>query len=78
MPSFVLAELQAIADSNDRMRRARGRRGLDILNKLRSHPKVDFQIYDRELPEFTGQPVDMKLVILAKHLDGKIITATLT
>ena len=74
MPSFVLAELQAIADSNDRMRRARGRRGLDILNKLRSHPKVDFQIYDRELPEFAGQPVDMKLVILAKHLDGKIIT----
>ena len=74
MPSFVLAELQAIADSNDRMRRARGRRGLDILNKLRAHPKIDFQIYDRELPEFAGQPVDMKLVVLAKHLDGKIIT----
>jgi uncharacterized protein YacL len=74
MPTFVLAELQAIADSNDRMRRARGRRGLDILNKLRAHPKVDFQIYDRDLPEFAGQPVDMKLVVLAKHLDGKIIT----
>lgn len=74
MPSFVLAELQAIADSNDRMRRARGRRGLDILNKLRSHPKIDFQIYDRDLPEFAGHPVDMKLVVLAKHLDGKIIT----
>lgn len=74
MPGFVLAELQAIADSNDRLRRARGRRGLDILNKLRTQPMMDFQIYDRELPEFAGQPVDMKLVILAKHLEGKLIT----
>lgn len=74
MPGFVLAELQAIADSSDRLRRARGRRGLDILNKLRSQPRIEFQIYDRELPEFAGQPVDMKLVILAKHLEGKIIT----
>ncbi len=74
MPGFVLAELQAIADSNDRLRRARGRRGLDILNKLRAHPNIDFQIYDRDLPEFAGQPVDMKLVILAKQLEGKIIT----
>lgn len=74
MPGFVLAELQAIADSSDRLRRARGRRGLDILNKLRAQPKIDFQIYDRDLPEFAGQPVDMKLVILAKHLEGKIIT----
>lgn len=74
MPGFVLAELQSIADSSDRLRRARGRRGLDILNKLRAHPNIDFQIYDRELPEFAGQPVDMKLVILAKQLEGKIIT----
>ncbi|QDV25042.1 PIN/TRAM domain-containing protein [Aureliella helgolandensis] len=74
MPGFVLAELQAIADSNDRLRRARGRRGLDILNRLRTQPNIEFQIYDRELPEFAGQPVDMKLVILAKHLEGKIIT----
>ncbi len=74
MPGFVLAELQSIADSNDRLRRARGRRGLDILNKLRSQSNIDFQIYDRELPEFAGQPVDMKLVILAKHLEGKLIT----
>ncbi len=74
MPGFVLAELQAIADSNDRLRRARGRRGLDILNRLRTQPKIEFQIYDRDLPEFAGQPVDMKLVILAKHLEGKLIT----
>jgi uncharacterized protein YacL len=74
MPSFVLSELQAIADSSDRLRRARGRRGLDILNKLRTLKKIDFQIYERELPEFAGQTVDMKLVVLAKHLEGKIVT----
>lgn len=74
MPRFVLAELQAIADSGDRLRRSRGRRGLDILNRLRNDPSVDLQIYDRELPEFAGQPVDMKLVLLAKHLEGKVVT----
>jgi uncharacterized protein YacL len=74
MPRFVIAELQAIADSSDRLRRARGRRGLDIMNRLRSNEKVDVQIFDRELPEFAGQPVDMKLVLLAKHLEGKVIT----
>jgi uncharacterized protein YacL len=74
MPQFVIAELQAIADSNDKLKRNRGRRGLDILNRLRSDPKVDLMIYDRELPEFVGQPVDQKLVLLAKHLEGKVVT----
>jgi uncharacterized protein YacL len=74
MPRFVIAELQGIADSSDKMRRSRGRRGLDILNKLRGNSKVDLQIFDSDLPEFAGQPVDMKLVLLAKHLSGKIVT----
>ncbi len=74
MPQFVIAELQAIADSSDKLRRNRGRRGLDILNRLRSDPKVDLMIYDRELPEFVGQPVDQKLVLLAKKLEGKVVT----
>lgn len=74
MPRFVLAELQAIADSNDKMRRARGRRGLDMLNRLRTSEGVDLKIYDRETPDMAGQPVDMKLVLLAKHLEGKIVT----
>ena len=74
MPQFVIAELQAIADSNDKLKRNRGRRGLDILNRLRSDSKVDLMIYDRELPEFAGQPVDQKLVLLAKHLEGKVVT----
>lgn len=74
MPRFVLSELQGIADSSDKMRRARGRRGLDILNRLRNNQSVDLKIHDTEIPEMAGQPVDMKLVLLAKHLEGKIIT----
>jgi uncharacterized protein YacL len=74
MPRFVLSELQSIADSGDKLRRARGRRGLDILNRLRNNKNIDLKIYDRELPEMEGQPVDMKLVLLAKHMEGKIVT----
>jgi uncharacterized protein YacL len=74
MPRFVLAELQAIADSSDRLRRSRGRRGLDILNRLRSDENVDLKIHDRETPDMEGEPVDMKLVLLAKTLDGKVVT----
>lgn len=74
MPRFVLSELQNIADSADKLRRARGRRGLDILNRLRTSQGVDLKIYDRETPEMAGQPVDMKLVLLAKHLEGKVVT----
>ncbi len=74
MPRFVLAELQRIADSSDKLRRSRGRRGLDILNRLRGDKNVDLQIFDRELPELAGQPVDMKLVLLAKHMEGKVVT----
>ena len=74
MPRFVITELQAIADSSDRLRRSRGRRGLDILNNLRVNPKVELEIYDRELPEFAGQSVDLKLVALAKHVVGKLVT----
>jgi uncharacterized protein YacL len=74
MPRFVISELQGIADSSDRLRRSRGRRGLDILNRLRANADVDLQIFDRDLPEFTGQPVDLKLVLLAKHIEGKLIT----
>lgn len=74
LPRFALSELQGIADSSDKLRRQRGRRGLDILNRLRADPTVDLQIFDRDLPEFAGHPVDMKLVLLAKHLEGKVVT----
>lgn len=74
MPGFVLLELQNIADSNDKMRRTRGRRGLDILQTLQNNRAIDFSIDESELPEMVNQPVDMKLVLLAKHLGGKIMT----
>lgn len=74
MPRFALAELQNIADSSDKLRRDRGRRGLDILNRLRNHPEIDFSIYERELPEMLNQTVDMKLVLLARYLEGKLVT----
>jgi len=74
IPRFVISELQAVADSSDRLKRSRGRRGLDILNRVRSNKKNDIQIFDRELPELAGQAVDLKLVLLAKHLDGKVVT----
>lgn len=74
MPRFVLSELQGIADSSDKMRRARGRRGLDVLDRLRNNQSIDFKIYDRELPEMQGQPVDLKLLLLARHLEGKVVT----
>ena len=74
MPRFVLAELQGIADSSDKLRRSRGRRGLDILNRLRTNPDVDLKVYDRETPEMANQPVDMKLVLLAKRMEGKLVT----
>lgn len=74
MPRFALTELQAIADSSDKLRRARGRRGLDVLNRMRGNPNLDFKIYDRELPEMKGQSVDIKLLTLARHLGGKVVT----
>lgn len=74
MPQFVIAEIQHIADSSEKLRRDRGRRGLDILNRLKSDKHVDLLIFDHDLPEFEGQPVDQKLVLLAKHLEGKVVT----
>jgi uncharacterized protein YacL len=74
MPRFALSELQAIADSSDKLRRTRGRRGLDVLNRMRADENVDLMIFDRELPELAGQTVDLKLVLLAKHLEGKVVT----
>ena len=74
VPRFVIAEIQMLADGADKSKRSRGRRGLDILQRLRGNHDVDIQIYDRELPEFEGQDADRKLLILAKHLEGRLIT----
>ncbi len=74
MPRFAIVELQRIADSSDRGRRTRGRRGLDILNRLQKMKGVDLHIDDSDLPEFKGQPVDLKLVALTRHIEGKLVT----
>lgn len=74
VPAFILEELRHIADSEDVLKRNRGRRGLDILNAMRKSPRVKVQIYDlpRGLNE-TGE-VDTKLVKVAQRLGAKIIT----
>src|SRR5262245_29206717 len=75
VPRFVLQELQTIADSSDKLRRNRGRRGLDILNRLQKSPGIEVRIHDAEIPELAGvKEVDQRLVILAKHLGGKVVT----
>src|ERR1700733_1141840 len=75
VPRFVLQELQGIADSSDKLRRNRGRRGLDILNKLQKSTGVEVRIHDAEIPEMAGiREGDQKLAILAKHLGGRVVT----
>jgi uncharacterized protein YacL len=75
VPRFVLQELQTIADSSDKLRRNRGRRGLDVLNRLQKAGTIEVKIYDAEPPELRGiREVDQKLVLLARNLGGKIVT----
>lgn len=71
-PRFVLGELQAIADSGDPVRRARGRRGLEVLDALQREPHVELDITDDLVPEVTD--VDAKLVALSKRIDGVLVT----
>jgi len=72
IPRFVLKELQQIADSADPLKRARGRRGLEILDKLKKIPNVQIRIHQQDFPE--TKEVDAKLIKLAKILEAKIIT----
>lgn len=72
VPGFVLEELRHIADSSDTLKRNRGRRGLDILNKMQKEATVPIQITEQSFDEIPE--VDSKLVKLAKILKGKIVT----
>ncbi len=75
VPRFVLQELQGIADSSDKIRRNRGRRGLDVLKKMQSNPKVELQMHEGNLPELREvQKVDERLVVLAKSMSGRVVT----
>jgi uncharacterized protein YacL len=72
VPAFVLSELQMVADSADSIKRNRGRRGLDILQRLQKDPNLKVQIIDEDYPEIKG--VDMKLIELGKDSGAKIVT----
>jgi len=72
VPQFVLKELQLVADSSDSMKRNRGRRGLDILQKIQKMAGVDVLISDKDFPEV--REVDLKLIELTRTLGGKIVT----
>ncbi len=72
IPSFVLDELRHIADSSDILKRSKGRRGLDILNRMQKELDLPVRIYERDISD--TEEVDVKLVKLAKKLNGKIVT----
>src|SRR3989442_4559427 len=72
VPQFVLKELQLVADSGDSLKRNRGRRGLDILQKIQKMSGVEVTISDVDFPEV--REVDLKLIELARTLQGKIVT----
>jgi len=71
VPKFVLEELQTIADSGDKLRRARGRRGLEVLQKLQANPNAEVHVEDRDAE---GINVDQKLIDLAHQMQGRVMT----
>jgi uncharacterized protein YacL len=75
VPRFVLQELQAIADSSDKLKRNRGRRGLDMLKRMQNNTKVELQIHEANLPELRDvRGVDESLVLMAKALGARVVT----
>ncbi|HEY0458379.1 MAG TPA: TRAM domain-containing protein, partial [Pyrinomonadaceae bacterium] len=72
IPQFILTELQQVADSPDSSKRQRGRRGLDMLQRLRNNSKIDIQIVETDFPAV--KEVDLKLIELGKQLDAVIVT----
>jgi len=72
IPQFILRELQHIADSADPLKRNRGRRGLEILNRIQKQSDLEVRISDQDFPKL--QEVDAKLIELAKRINGRIIT----
>jgi uncharacterized protein YacL len=72
IPQFVLKELQLVADSGDSLKRNRGRRGLDILQRIQKMSGVEVMISDVDFPDV--REVDLKLIELARTLQGKIVT----
>ncbi len=72
IPGFVLEELRHIADSSDDLKRVRGRRGLDILNKIQKELDIEVEIYEKDFEDIAE--VDSKLLKLAQVIEGKVVT----
>lgn len=72
IPQFILQELQHIADSADSLKRARGRRGLDILNRMQKGDTVEVKVVDDDYPDI--KEVDAKLIALAREMNAKVVT----
>ncbi|WP_066871168.1 PIN/TRAM domain-containing protein [Clostridium mediterraneense] len=72
IPSFVLDELRHVSDCSDSLKRVRGRRGLDILNKIQKELDMEVEIWEGDFPDI--QEVDSKLLKLSQKLDGKVLT----
>ena len=72
IPQFILQELQHIADSADNLKRARGRRGLDILNRMQKGDTVEVKVVDDDYPDI--KEVDAKLIALAREMNAKVVT----
>jgi uncharacterized protein YacL len=72
VPQFVLRELQMVADSSDSLKRQRGRRGLEVLQRIQKMPHIDVEVVDDDYPQIAE--VDLKLIEMAKRHDAKIVT----
>lgn len=72
IPQFVLKELQQIADSPDSLKRNRGRRGLDVLQRMQKNMEIDIQFLDQDFPKI--KEVDGKIVALAKDMSAQVLT----
>src|ERR1700733_4483758 len=74
LPRFVVQELQTIADGADKLKRNRGRRGLDTIAELKSNDRLELIDYDPSGRHDANQPVDEQLLLLAKELNGRVLT----
>ena len=78
VPRFVLNELQGIADSSDKLKRNRGRRGLDVLKRLQANPRVELEMHDGHVPDGgkAGEKVrvDERLVLFARSIGARVVT----
>jgi uncharacterized protein YacL len=72
LPRFILQEIHTVADSSDKLKRNRGRRGLDVLNRMQKSERVEIQINDATFPYIEGN--DAKLIRLAKSMSARILT----